>query len=58
VAKTALADGTAIAEAAHMLGLMGRSELQALLVVERLTQPTRLSVPDASTEDGNQAKPS
>ena len=57
VAKTALADGTAIADAAHTLGLMSLSELQALLVVERLTQPNRLSVPDASAEDDNQAKP-
>jgi aspartate ammonia-lyase len=42
IAKTALADGGTIAETAERLGIMGRAELEALLVPERLTEPVRL----------------
>ena len=40
-AKTALASGGTIAEVAERLGIMGRDEMNALLVPERLTQPAR-----------------
>jgi aspartate ammonia-lyase len=42
IAKTALASGGTIAETAERLGIMGRAEMEALLVPERLTQPVRL----------------
>ena len=42
IAKTALAEGGTIAETAERLGIMGRAEMDALLVPERLTQPVRL----------------
>ncbi len=42
IAKTALAEGGTIAETAERLGIMGRAEMEALLVPERLTQPVRL----------------
>ena len=42
IAKTALASGGTIAETAERLGIMGRAELEALLVPERLTEPVRL----------------
>lgn len=42
IAKTALASGGTIAETAERLGIMGRAEMQALLVPEKLTQPVRL----------------
>ncbi len=38
----ALAEGGTIAETAERLGIMGRAEMEALLVPERLTQPVRL----------------
>ncbi|HEX2541028.1 MAG TPA: aspartate ammonia-lyase [Caldimonas sp.] len=41
VVKTALAAGATIADTAHALGLMRADELQALLVVQRLTEPIR-----------------
>ncbi len=44
IAKTALATGGTIAETAESLGIMTRSDMQALLVPERLTQPVRLEV--------------
>ena len=37
IAKTALAEGGTIAETAEALGIMGRAEMEALLVPERLT---------------------
>jgi aspartate ammonia-lyase len=43
IAKTALASGGTIAEVAESLGIMSRSEMDALLVPENLTQPVRLS---------------
>jgi aspartate ammonia-lyase len=42
VAKTALALGTTIAQAAQELGVMSPAEMQALLVPQRLTEPIRL----------------
>src|SRR5207245_9625632 len=42
IAKTALASGGTIADVAQSLGIMSASEMQALLVPERLTQPIRL----------------
>ncbi|MBX3603884.1 MAG: aspartate ammonia-lyase [Piscinibacter sp.] len=42
IAKTALATGGTIADTADQLGIMGRAEMQAMLVPERLTQPVRL----------------
>jgi len=42
IAKTALATGGTIADVAQSLGIMSASEMQALLVPERLTQPIRL----------------
>ena len=42
IAKTALATGGTIAEVAESLGIMGRAEMNALLVPEKLTQPVRL----------------
>jgi len=42
VAKTALASGTAIADAAHAPGVMSPVEMQALPVPQRLRQPIRL----------------
>jgi len=42
IAKTALASGGTIAETAERLGIMGRAEMEALLVPERLTRPIRL----------------
>ena len=44
IAKTALASGGTIADVAQSLGIMTASEMQALLVPERLTQPIRLLV--------------
>jgi aspartate ammonia-lyase len=41
IAKTALAEGGTIAETAERLGLMGRAEMEALLVPEKLTRPVR-----------------
>jgi len=41
IAKTALATGGTIAEVAERLGIMGRDEMNALPVPERLTQPAR-----------------
>jgi len=49
IAKTALATGGEIAEVAQSLGIMSATEMQALLVPERLTQPVRLvAIPEAS----------
>src|SRR6202011_4035575 len=42
IAKTALASGGTIAEVAESLGIMGRAEMNALLVPENLTQAVRL----------------
>jgi len=42
IAKTALATGGTIADVAQSLGIMSASEMQALLVPEKLTQPIRL----------------
>jgi len=42
VAKTALAEGSTIAHAAQTLGLMSSTEMQALLVPQRLAEPVRL----------------
>jgi aspartate ammonia-lyase len=42
IAKTALASGGTIAEVAESLGIMGRAEMNALLVPDKLTQPVRL----------------
>jgi aspartate ammonia-lyase len=42
IAKTALATGGTIADVAERLGIMGRDEMNALLVPSRLTQPVRL----------------
>jgi aspartate ammonia-lyase len=42
VAKAALASETTIAHAADALGVMSASQMQALLVPKRLTQPARL----------------
>lgn len=38
IAKAAIATGKPIAEVAEDLGIMGRAEMQRLLVAERLTQ--------------------
>ncbi|MFZ4286154.1 aspartate ammonia-lyase [Variovorax sp. HJSM1_2] len=42
IAKTAMKSGAAIGEVAESLGIMTRTELEALLVPERLTQPVSL----------------
>ena len=42
IAKTALASGGTIADTAELLGIMSSSDMQALLVPEKLTQPVRL----------------
>ncbi len=42
IAKTAIATGAPIDEVAEMLGILTRSEIEALLVPEKLTQPLRL----------------
>jgi aspartate ammonia-lyase len=42
IAKTAMATGKPIGEVAESLGIMTCAELEALLVPERLTQPSRL----------------
>lgn len=42
IAKTALSTGGTIADTAEALGIMGRAEMNALLVPETLTQPVRL----------------
>jgi aspartate ammonia-lyase len=42
LAKTALADRTSIADAAHGLGVMSASAIQALLAPQRLTEPLGL----------------
>jgi aspartate ammonia-lyase len=39
IAKTAIATGAPIDEVAESLGIMSRSELEALLIPEKLTQP-------------------
>ena len=39
IAKTAMATGKTIGEVAESLGIMSASELEALLVPEKLTQP-------------------
>jgi aspartate ammonia-lyase len=44
IAKTALAQGITIAQAAQSLGILSEDEMRALLVPERLTQPVRLVV--------------
>jgi aspartate ammonia-lyase len=44
IAKTALASGGTIADTAELLGIMSSSDMQALLVPEKLTQPVRLVV--------------
>ena len=44
IAKTALASGGTIADTAQLLGIMSSSDMQALLVPEKLTQPVRLVV--------------
>jgi len=41
IAKTAIATGAPIDEVAESLGIMSRSELEALLIPEKLTQPLR-----------------
>jgi aspartate ammonia-lyase len=43
IAKTALRTGGTIADVADALGIMGRDELNALLVPDKLTQPVRLT---------------
>lgn len=43
IAKTALKTGGTIADVADALGIMGRDELNALLVPDKLTQPVRLT---------------
>ena len=42
IAKTAMATGKPIGEVAESLGIMSCADLEALLVPERLTQPSRL----------------
>jgi aspartate ammonia-lyase len=42
VAKTALARRATIADTAHALGVMSADDVNALLVPEKLTRPTRL----------------
>ena len=42
IAKTALATGGTIVDTAEALGIMSRTEMQALLVPETLTRPMRL----------------
>ncbi len=42
IAKTAIVTGAPIADVAESLGIMKASELEALLVPDRLTQPVRL----------------
>ena len=42
IAKTAMSSGKTIGEVAESLGIMTSAELEALLVPERLTQPSRL----------------
>ena len=42
IAKTAIATGQPVDEVAHSLGVMTRSEIEALLVPETLTRPLRL----------------
>ncbi|MFL6695017.1 MAG: aspartate ammonia-lyase, partial [Ramlibacter sp.] len=42
IAKTAIATGAPLDEVAESLGILTRSEIEALLVPERLTQPMRL----------------
>lgn len=42
IAKTAVATGATIGEVAESLGIMTRAELEALLVPDKLTQPSRL----------------
>ena len=44
IAKTALTSGGTIADTAQLLGIMSSSDMQALLVPEKLTQPVRLVV--------------
>jgi aspartate ammonia-lyase len=44
IAKTALASGSTIADAAQSLGILTREEMEALLVPENLTQPVRLEI--------------
>jgi aspartate ammonia-lyase len=39
IAKTALATGGTIADIAEMLGIMGRAEMESMLVPEMLTRP-------------------
>ncbi|HET7868282.1 MAG TPA: aspartate ammonia-lyase, partial [Burkholderiaceae bacterium] len=41
IAKTALASGGTIAQVAESLGIMSQAEMNALLVPEKLTQPTQ-----------------
>lgn len=48
IAKTALAAEATIAETAEALGVMSRSEMNAMLVPQRLTQPLRLAAEDRS----------
>jgi aspartate ammonia-lyase len=43
VAKTALANRATIADTAQALGVMTAAEVQALLVPEKLTRPSRLA---------------
>ncbi len=53
IAKTVLASGGTVADAAHSLGILSREEMAALLVPERLTRPVRLE----SMSDGCVSRP-
>jgi aspartate ammonia-lyase len=48
IAKEAIASGASIGEVAERLGIMRRDELEALLVPEMLTRPTKLKVKAAA----------